>query len=224
MLFSEIRSPEDMHELVLKAGFLPLLKNDIEGFSIEEHTPRELWFADDAPGPWEWKGPVIQMGGCVYGKFFSGKAGFISLECFSDFLNYRRDGYDFDARYDDGLASRKDKHLYDTLAENGSLLTGQLRNMTNYRKGGNKGFEGCITRLQMQTYVVVSNFEYKIDAQGRQYGWGVARYTTPEEQLGQDFVESAYQRQPEESRLRVYDSLRKLLPQTDERQLWRVIG
>ena len=87
------------------------------------------------------------MGECFYGKFFAGKAGFVSREWFSAFANYRRDGYDFDALYEDGKAARKDKYIYGTVAENGSLLTGELKKKCNYGKGGTKGFETIITRL-----------------------------------------------------------------------------
>ncbi|MCC8097042.1 MAG: hypothetical protein LIO44_00420 [Eubacterium sp.] len=55
-----IYSYNDLADLVEEYGFLPLFKNQIEGFSVEEHTPPELWFAENADGPWEWKGPVIQ--------------------------------------------------------------------------------------------------------------------------------------------------------------------
>ena len=92
MRFNELRSPDDIINLVRKIGFLPFFANDIEGFSIEECCPRELWFADGVDGPWEWKGPIAQSGECIYGKFFRGKAGFVSLEWFPDFANYRRDG------------------------------------------------------------------------------------------------------------------------------------
>lgn len=119
-------------------------------------------------------------GNCLYGKFFAGKAGFISKEWFPAFANYRRDGYDFDALYDDGKAARKDKNIYDTVVENGSLLTGELKKKCNYVKGGNKGFETVITRLQIETYLVVEDFEYMRDKVGNTYGWGVARYYTPE--------------------------------------------
>ena len=88
---------------------------------MEDHTPPELWFTE-LDGPWEWKGPVIQMTGCAYGKFFHGKAGFISAEWFPDFANYRRDSYDFDARYEDGLARYQDKQVYDILLEYHSLM------------------------------------------------------------------------------------------------------
>ena len=219
-----IESVETLEKVVQEYGFLPFFQNEIEGFSIEEHTPPSLWFSDTAPGPWEWKGPVIRKGDCVYGKFFRNKAGFISLEWLADFANYRRDGYDFDARYEDGLASHKDKTVYDTIEQHESLLTKELKALCNYRKGGNKGFETVITRLQMQTYVVVADFEYMVDKHGKQYGWGMARYSTPEYILGDDAVTAAYSHAPEESKQKIYDHLKKVLPVTAERNIWRIIG
>lgn len=221
-----IRSAEALDALVGKLGFLPFFKNELPGFSVEEHTPQALWFPEDeaCEGPWEWKGPVVRMKNCVYGKFFRRKAGFISREWFGDFLNYRRDGYDFDARYDDGLAAYKDKLLYDVLLEHGSLLTGELRDLANFRKGGNKGFETVITRLQMQGYVIIEDFVYKTDDAGNRSGWGIARYTTPEALFGADFVQTAYQRTPEESRARLLAHLASILPQAEGRQLLSVLG
>ena len=111
-----IRTKQDLIDAVETYGFVPLFANSVPGFSIEEHVAEEVWFNHDTEGVWEWKGPVIQATGCAYGKFFEHKAAFISKEWFPDFANYRRDGYDFDARYDDGLASYKDKELFDLLA------------------------------------------------------------------------------------------------------------
>lgn len=48
---------------------------------------------------------------------------------FSDFANYRRNGYDFAAWYEDRLASRKDKGVYDTIVKHGSLLSKGLKDM-----------------------------------------------------------------------------------------------
>lgn len=118
-----IRTKDDLADLVEQWGFLPLLKNKIPGFSVEEQTMPELWFAEGADGPWEWKGPVIRETGCGYGKVFRGKAGFVSREWYPDFANYRRNGYDFDARYEDGLAGWQDKLAYNVLAEYGSLIS-----------------------------------------------------------------------------------------------------
>lgn len=151
-----IGSEKDLAAMVETYGFLPLLKNSIPGFSVEEHTPPELWFADGVDGPWEWKGPVIAETGCAYGKFFNGKAGFISREWFLDFANYRRDGYDMDARYEDGLARRLDKAVYDVLAGSASLLSKEWRRLSGVKKRGE--FDGIVSRLQMQGYVTTVGF------------------------------------------------------------------
>ena len=191
---------------------------------MEEHTPPEVWFSDDGEGPWEWKGPMVRGGKCIYGKLFCGKAGFVSRDWLPDFVNYRRDGYDFDARYDDGLVFYKDKNLYEAIVKNGSILTPALKSSCNYRKGGNKGFETVITRLQMQTYITIADFEYKKDKNGKQYGWGVARYATPEYLLGREMVQSAYFRSPKESKERILAYLSNLLPDADKGQLLKIIG
>ena len=223
MRLTELRSPEDIVRLVQEIGVLPFFANDIKGFSIEECCPRELWFAKDVDGPWEWKGPIARTGKCVYGKFFGGKAGFVSLDQFPDFANYRRDGYDFDARYEDGLAPRKDKEVYDAIAAKGALLSKELKERCNYRKGGSKGFETVITRLQMQTYVNIADFVYMQDKFGRTYGWGVAMYSTPEAQFGYDAVTAAYKRDPRESKQRLLDHLSRILPDAAEGQILKLI-
>ena len=225
MMTREIHSSEELEALVLEYGFLPFFRNDIPGFSVEEHTPPELWFANDQDGPWEWKGPVTRKGTCVYGKLFRKKAGFVSLEWFPDLANFRRDGYDFDARFDDELASYKDKELFDTIEKHGSLQTGQLKSLCGYGgKDGKKGFETCITRLQMQTYINVLDFDYNTDKFGRPFGWGIARYTTPEAQFGPDVVTSAYDRDPAQSHKRILEYLQKRLPQASENDILKLIA
>ena len=223
MRFRELRSPEDIISLTNELGFLPFFAGEIPGFSVEECCPPELWFSEEADGPWEWKGPAARSGQCVYGKFFGGKAGFISKEWFPDFANLRRDGYDFDARYEDGLAARKDKEVYDTVTEHGTLLSKELKRLCNYRKGGNRGFDTVITRLQMQTYVTIGDFVYMQDKYGQPYGWGVAQYTTPEAQFGYDYVTSAYRKDPAESKADILAHLKRILPDADETQLLKLM-
>ena len=72
-----IRTKRDLAEAVRRFGFLPLFRNSLPGFSVEEHAAPETWFSDE-PGVWEWKGPVIRETGCAYGKFFEHKAAFFS--------------------------------------------------------------------------------------------------------------------------------------------------
>lgn len=222
-MLPEIQCARDIWLLVRQYGFLPLFRSRIPGFSIEDCTPPRLWFSDTEPGPWEWKGPVIRMGGCVYGKFFSGKAGYISLEWFPDFANFRRDGYDFDARWDDGLASMKDRQVYEAVADSAPILTGDLKRRCGYGPQGNKGFEGVITRLQMQTYVVVDDFAYAKDKLGRPYGWGIAEYSTPEQLFGDPLLEEAYRRAPGDSLRRMVTHLQSMLPDAEEEQILKFL-
>lgn len=213
MLLPELRSAEELAALVNELGFLPFFRNPIPGFSIEECTPPELYFVEGVDGPWEWKGPAIQISGGVYGKFFQNKAGFISREWFPDFANYRRDGYDFDARFDDGLAKYKDKQLLAALDETGPILSTGLKKAAGYGgSGGQKGFDTVITRLQMQCYIITEDFEYARDKHGKPYGWGVARYATPEQHYGSSIADEMYARTPQESYERLFAHLLRSLP------------
>lgn len=209
-----IKTKQDLVYAVNSLGFLPFFKNSIEGFSIEEHIDPNLWFSEEE-GPWEWKGPVIQETGCAYGKFFERKAAYISREWFPDFANYRRDGYDFDARFDDGLASYRDIELFELVENHAPMISKELKKIGNYRKGGKKGFDTIITRLQSQCYVIIGDFIYLTDKSGKQYGWGVAEYTTPECFMGSDFTECVYNRTPEESYVKVFNHLKKILPDVE---------
>ena len=217
-----IRSVEELLAAVEHYGFLPFFKNSIKGFSIEEMCPPELWFTD-LDGPWEWKGPAAKSGRCIYGKFFAGKAGYISKQWIPNFVNFRRDGYDFDARCDDGLVYYKDKDLYETISEHEIILSKELKEICLYVKGGNKGFDTVITRLQMQSYVCVADFVYMLDKHGNPYGWGVAQYTTPEHFFGYDYIASAYKIAPEESKQKIIDHLQNRLPEATESQISKLI-
>ena len=87
---------------------------EIEGFSAEEHTsPRFWWTGDREQDPWEWREIIARTGTVAYGKFFNKKAGFISKKWFPYFANYRRQGYDFDSRWEDELANIRCKKIMD---------------------------------------------------------------------------------------------------------------
>lgn len=200
-------------------GLLPFFDSCVPGFSVEAMTPPRYWFAGDVDGPWEWRMEVARCGKVAYGKLFAGKAGFCSREYYPDLANYRRDGYDFDARYEDGLANHRDKQIIDALTREGSLLTRELRRAS----GVDKGFETCLTRLQMQTYITVTDFEYLRDRHGKPYGWGVARYALTESVFGEEMTRSAYGRKPEESKVKLISRLRELCPCVDDAPLLKLI-
>lgn len=224
-----IRSQEDMVRLIETFGFLPFFENGIDGFSIEERTPAGLWYNGSVDGRddwpvWDWKGPAIQRSGGMYGKFFRKKAGYVSREWIPDFINLRRGGTDLDERYEAGEIYYKDKAVISAVRLYGSLLTPHLKMQSGFGKGGSGGFETVVTRLQMQTDLCIADFVYRVDKRGKEYGWGVARYTTPEAQFGDAFVRSAFTRSPEASRERILAHLSALLPHATEQQIIKMIG
>ena len=73
-----ITSPEELINAVQRLGALPFFRCCVPGFSLDEMTPRSLWFVEGVEGPWEWKSPAVNSGKCVYGKFFRGKTGYFS--------------------------------------------------------------------------------------------------------------------------------------------------
>ena len=217
-----IRTRADLVRAVEQFGFVPFFKNRIQGFSLAEHAAPEVWFSDEE-GLWEWKGPVIRETGCAYGKFFGGKAVYISREWFPDFANFRRDGYDFDALWEDGKARHADKALYALLEPHAPITSRALKDLGGYGKEGRKGFDQSITRLQHLGYVLISDFVYDLDRQGKPYGWGVAEYSTPEKHLGRDFCKNVYRRTPEESFERVLRHLQEILPNAGEKALRQLL-
>ena len=77
--------------------------------------------------------------------------------------------------------------------------------------------------LGQRWYVCIADFVYMQDRYGRPYGWGVAEYATPEEHFGYDFITSAYQRDPQESKERMMQHLSSILPDSTAQQLTRIL-
>lgn len=101
----------------------------------------------------------------------------------------------------------------------GATLTKDIKDNLNYNKGGNKGFETVISRLQMETYVVPINYEYSKRKNGDEYGWGNCRYDIAEKYWGDKLCRSAYKRSPQESLNRILMHVLKALPGLDEDEL-----
>ena len=220
-----IRSAVELTALVNELGFLPFFRCRVPGFSVEECTPAEYWFVRDVEGPWEWKGPVICGAPCLYGKLFEGKAGYVSRDWIPDLLNYRRDGLDFDERYDMGGSSYHARQVYELVSGTpGGILSRELKRRCGFEGKAKQGFDGLLAALQMQTWLCVRDFEYAIDRHGWPYGWGLARYDTPEAVFGAEYAKSAMeQRSPEESGARILAHLKTLWPEADEPQLKKLI-
>lgn len=220
-----IRSWKELINRVNEIGFLPLFKNDISGFSVEEQTSDLFWWTGDVQqDPWEWRELIARSGEVAYGKFFSKKAGFISKEWFLDFANYRRDGYDFDSRWDEELASMRSKRIMDQFNTKQELYSFELKQMSGFGKGGEKNFDGTVTDLQMQTYLIIHDFRRRINKKGLEYGWPVSVYTTPEALWGYDYIASGYRSSPAGSLQNIRDQLRRHYPEASDLQMNALLG
>lgn len=218
----EIYSATGMMELIRKIGFLPLLDSGIAGFSAEDIVDEDCRYTTFPEGGWDWplwkwKGEIVTEMPCFYGKFFNKKAGFISSEWWPDFCNYRR------SRYPRPDEASIEGTILDILQSSGSLLTRELRASCGFNgKGMRSKFDAYITRLEMATYIVTENFIYPRDKQNREYGWGWSLLSTPEELYGKEACQCRLS--PEESRQKIFEHLKRLLPEATDKQLNKLIG
>ena len=218
-----IKTVEELNEYVETVGFLPLFRSHVDGFSLEELTACSAWWSEKEEDPWEWRKIVAGEGKIVYGKFFGQKAGFISKEWFPYFAAYRRDGYDFDTLYELGMASRKSKLLMDVLDADGETPSYLLKEKAGFGKNGEKGYEGAITRLMMETYAVICGFSQKVNKAGEPYGWSVASYCTAEQRFGRDLVRSCYHLSKEEALEKIMEQMHRLYPSADNKAIRKEI-
>ncbi|MCH5184210.1 MAG: hypothetical protein J1E00_08550 [Oscillospiraceae bacterium] len=216
-----IKNMDELYEYVDTVGFLPLFRSHVDRFSLEELTASAAWWSGTDEDPWLWREIASASGKVVYGKFFGGKAGFISREWFPYFASYRRDGYDFDTLYETGMATRKGKLLMDVLDAHGEagIPSYQLKKLAGFSSGGERGFSGAITSLMMQTYVVICGFERRLNRAGEEYGWPVTNYCTAEARFGKEHVRSQYGLTREEALEKLLAQLRRLYPDAGEQAL-----
>ena len=225
-----LRTVEEAAALIRTVGFLPLFSNEIQGFSLEERTLAKDWWTDDpSRDPWAWRQILARRPDIVYGKFFDQRAGFVSANCFPDFANYRRNGYDFDTLIDEGLAPYRARKLMQPFLTDGqpnsqALHSYVLKAQAGFGKGGEKNFEGVLTALQMQTYLILGDFRQRLNKRGEPFGWHIAVIETPEAKLGTDYVTAAYREEPERSWERIAALLQRYFPDASEALLRKWVG
>jgi len=223
-----IHTSEEMEVYILQVGFLPLFANEVPGFSVEEHTAPESWWTDDEEtDPWEWRRTITRRGKVVYGKFFDNKAGFISIGWLSAFANYRRDGYDFDARWEDERANIRQKKIMDLFMEpheDNELFSPEIKAQAGFSKGGEKNFEGTLTSLEMMLYLVCKDFQQRTNKKGQSYGWSIAVLCTPEHVFGRELITLDYKKDPSDSLAQIVQRVKKFFPEAGEDQIMRLFG
>ena len=220
---SALRTISDAVNFIHSIGFLPLFSNSIPGFSLEEHVPAHHWWTGDPEtDPWAWRMILAADPDIAYGKFFNHTAGFISKSFFPVFANYRRNGYDFDALFEDELASYKAKKIMDVFEcdDEGvgkELLTSEIRELIGKD-------ETTLTHLQMQTYLIMSDFRQRKNKKGQYYGWHLAVMSTPETKWGRDFVTSDYKEKPDISWEKIASHMKDHFPDAEDEQIDKLLG
>jgi len=208
-------------QVIQQIGFLPFFDSGVRGYSAEEMADPDCRYVVFPDGGWDWplwkwKGPVVTEGGCVYGKFFAGKAGFISREWWPDFFNYRRSTHQ---QPEEGSI---EEAILLTLQEQGSMITRELRAACGFTGPKMRSrFDGYVTRLEMGCYIVTEDFIYPVDKHNREYGWGWSLLTTPEQLLGREACQCG--RTPEESYERMLRHFHQLLPEASEQQIKKLL-
>lgn len=227
-----IENLDDLIELTDEIGLLPFFENHITGFSVEENISEDNWWQGNTTDggriiwpAWEWKGEVLREKKLVYGKFTNGKACFISLKWWPYICNFRRDGYDFDSRFDELVVPMCDHAAMDFLGKNGPCLSKQIKyGLTAFDRKGQNTFDNSITRLQMQTYVTPVDFVYPVSKKsGLEYGWGVAKYDIADNYWGKRLCRGRYKEDPMESYEKLKKHLLKMLPECNEKDIKRLL-
>lgn len=227
-----IHSDVELIEFIQEVGFLPLLDSGIAGFSAEELVDEDCRYVTFPDGGWEWplwkwKGPVVTEGNCVYGKFFNGKAGFISQHWWPHFRNYRRSQHPLPEQ------DTIEDIILQTLREQGSMITRELRAACGFTGPKMRSrFDGYITRLQMATYIITEDFVYPRDKHNRPYGWGWSLLTTPEQLYAHNLLLSSPSPFPSPSHSDfspfdslhlILDHLHHILPSATEAQILKLV-
>lgn len=141
-------------------GIIPFYSSSIDGYSMFAHYDGDFFSL------WDERILAVNSGEILYGKFINGKAAFVSKEIFPYLCNYRRDGYDFDSRVDEGTVAHD---LIDIMKAVGDTvcLSYDVKQRLSL-----KGFDTKATKLQHQTYLCIAGFA--------QSQMGLAKLTAPE--------------------------------------------
>lgn len=219
-----VGNKEEMQSLILRYKLVPFFSNPIPGYSIEEHTPLDLWFTEESLGPWDWKIDCVQSGDIAYGKFLcGGKAAFATVDVYRELMNWRRAS----PRYRPTADQQK---VLDYTLEHGSVSAAEVRKLMGIKKSA---ADTLLARLQMQTRLVTGDISRVYRGAELTYnGWQRSSFCTPEalfEEL--DFPFPGFKPRsltstlrPEESLAFLKETVRKACGDVPDRLLMKLLG
>lgn len=225
----EIRTPavlsaEGMLSLIKEFQLIPFFVNPIPGYSVEEHTPPDLWFTEDNLGPWDWKIECVRSGDIAYGKFlFGGKAAFATVDVYREIMNWRRSLPKYKPTQDQ-------QKVLDYLEEQGSITVPEVRKLMGVTKSA---ADALLARIQMQSRIITGDITRVYRGMDLRYsGWQRSSFCTPEalfEEL--DFPFPGFQPRtlrssltPDESLEFLKDTVRKVCGDVPDKVLMKMLG
>lgn len=225
----EIRTPavlsaEGMLSLIKEYQLIPFFVNPIPGYSVEEHTPPDLWFTEDNLGPWDWKIECVRSGDIAYGKFlFGGKAAFATVDVYREIMNWRRSLPKYKPTPDQ-------QKVLDYLEEQGSITVPEVRRLMGVTKSA---ADALLARIQMQSRIITGDITRVYRGMDLKYsGWQRSSFCTPEalfEEL--DFPFPGFQPRtlrsslaPDESLEFLKETIRKVCGDVPDKVLMKMLG
>ncbi|MDO4588135.1 MAG: hypothetical protein Q4C95_12730 [Planctomycetia bacterium] len=215
-----IRNYRDLQPLVEELGFLPLLPGIIPTFSLWDYTDNSTWFQQGDPNdPWEWRCRAAGEGNLAYGKFFNGKAGFISKEWFPLFAHCRRKGRDFETLFVEERLPVECGQIMALFHGSEEYPSFELKQLT----GIIKQFESRIAELQHLTFLVTCCFFRKRTKDAKEYGWPVGVFCRAESLFEENHIRSRFSEPYEGSRDQLISHCAKLFPKVPKKKIVQFI-
>jgi Winged helix DNA-binding domain len=152
-----LSSPAQALTFVNKRGFVyfwPIKGIDLPSLWTAVAGERPVADKHDDPGhiTWGWKDGALDKKIWYYGKILRGKATMISLDIALYFYalseNYGSPEEDYLIAYHEGRLTQASKQVYETLLDNGSLNTLDLRKMAKLSNAKDSEFNKALEQLQ----------------------------------------------------------------------------
>ncbi|HEY59069.1 MAG TPA: hypothetical protein G4N92_00035 [Anaerolineae bacterium] len=143
------------------AFFWPIKGIDLPSLWVATAGERSVPDFHDDPGhiTWRWKDELLNQRKLFYAKILRKKSTFISLELAPYFYalspNYGDSDNDYIFQYKQGLMTIEARTIYETLLQNGSMHTLELREKSNLTSKENKyRFEQALVELQAEMKIL----------------------------------------------------------------------
>ena len=219
MIIDKVSDYETFAQLVERLGFMPFANNKIGYPNLTALTDNE-WHTGADDDPWRWRVRIERDHRALFGKFFFGNPGFISLSRIADFASVRRDGMVFDELFFDGVLPRECKVIYDAIEDEGVLAVHEIKAICGFDKSSNAKFESAMKAMQMYMLITINGQKRKINRQGEEFGWPSNAFCTLETWVGSEVKYIDYGQAKEN----ILDTMKQHVGEVDSKAVGRFVG